>query len=91
MTLAPGETLALESGATLAEGVHVFEELDDIGLRLAFGDAVVQVAERDGSVIVRPRHPDSPNLRAYRGTPCYPADPAWVMPGRFEPYDRAPR
>ena len=60
--------------------------LDDIGLRLSFGDAVVQVAERDGRVIVRPRHPDSPNLRAYRGTPCYPADPAWVLPGRFEPY-----
>ena len=86
VTLAPGETLGAESGATLAAGVHVFEALDDIGLRLAFGDAVVQVAERDGRVIVRPRHPDSPNLLAYRGTPCYPADPAWVLPGRFDPY-----
>ena len=86
VTLAPGETLALASGATLAEGEHVFEALDDIGLRLAFGDAVAQVAERDGRPIVRPRHPDSPNLLAYRGTPCYPADPAWVRPGRFEPY-----
>ena len=35
---------------------------------------------------MRPRHPDSPNLRAYRGTPCYPPDPGWVLPGRFEPY-----
>ena len=86
VALAPGEALVDESGATLTEGVHVFEPLDDIGLRLAFGDAVVQVAERDGRVIVRPRHPDSPNLRAYRGTPCYPADPAWALPGRFEPY-----
>jgi uncharacterized protein (DUF1684 family)/L-amino acid N-acyltransferase YncA len=86
VTLAPGETLGAESGATLAAGVHVFEALDDIGLRLAFGDAVVQVAERDGHPILRPRRPDSPNLRAYRGTPCYPADPAWVLPGRFEPY-----
>ncbi len=85
--LGPGETLGLESGAVLADGVHVFESLDDIGLRLAFGDAVAQVAERDGRVIVRPRHPDSPNLRAYRGTPCYPADPAWALPGRFEAYD----
>ena len=91
VTLAPGETLGVESGATLAEGVHVFGPLDDIGLRLTFGDAVVQVAERDGRVIVRPRHPDSPNLRAYRGTPCYPADPAWVLPGRFEPYAAARR
>jgi uncharacterized protein (DUF1684 family) len=86
VALAPGETLIHENGATLSEGGHVFEALDDIGVRLAFGSAVVQVAERDGRVIVRPRHPDSPNLRAYCGTPCYPADPAWVLPGRFEPY-----
>jgi uncharacterized protein (DUF1684 family) len=38
-------------------------------------------------VIVRPRHADSPTLRAYRGTPRYPADPRWVLPARFEPYD----
>ena len=85
VTLAPGETLGAEGGATLAEGCTCSRPLDDIGLRLAFGDAVAQVAERDGRVIVRPRHPDSPNLLAYRGTPCYPADPAWVLPGRFEP------
>ena len=91
VTLAPGETLGLEGGATLAEGVHVFGPLDDVGLRLAFGDAVAQVAERDGRLVVRPRHPDSPNRRAYRGTPCYPADPAWVLPGRFEPYAAARR
>jgi uncharacterized protein (DUF1684 family) len=86
VTLGPGETLRLENGITLADGVHELGPLDAVGLRLEFGDAVVQVAERDGDVIVRPRHPDSPNLRAYRGTPCYPADPAWVLPGRFEPY-----
>ncbi len=87
VTLAPGETLGVEGGATLAEGEHRFGPLDAVGIRLAFGDAVAQVAERDGRPIVRPRHPDSPSLRAYRGTPCYPADPAWVRPGRFEPYD----
>jgi uncharacterized protein (DUF1684 family)/RimJ/RimL family protein N-acetyltransferase len=87
VTLAPGESLGLEGGVTLTEGVHRFGPLDDVGTRLTFGDAVAQVAERDGSPILRPRHPDSPKLRAYRGTPCYPADPAWVLPGRFEPYD----
>ncbi len=84
VTLAPGETLG-----DLAAGAHELGPLDDMGLRLEFGDAVVQVAERDGRVIVRPRHPDSPNLRGYRGTPCYPADPAWVVPGRFEPYSES--
>ncbi len=86
VTLAPGETLGLEGDVTLTEGVHRFGPLDAVGVRLAFGDAVAQVAERDGRLVVRPRHPDSANRRAYRGTPCYPADPAWVLPGRFEPY-----
>jgi uncharacterized protein len=86
VTLAPGESLGVEGGATLADGVHTFGPLDAVGLTLTFGDAVAQVAERDDRPIVRPRHPDSPNLRAYRGTPCYPADPTWVLPGRFEPW-----
>lgn len=85
VTLGPGEVLG--SGETLLrEGEHRLGPLDEYGVTLAFGDAIAQVADRDGQVIVRPRHPDSPNLRAYQGTPCYPADPRWVRPGRFEPY-----
>jgi uncharacterized protein (DUF1684 family) len=56
---------------------------------MTFGDAVVQVADRGGRTIVRPRHPDSPNLRAYRGTPCYAPDPVWVVPARYQPYRAA--
>jgi uncharacterized protein (DUF1684 family)/RimJ/RimL family protein N-acetyltransferase len=88
VSLGPGETLQPPDGPVLAAGVHVLGPLDDLGVRLGFGDAVVQVAEREGRVILRPRHPDSSNLRAYRGTPCYPADPGWVVRGRFEPYTR---
>ena len=83
--LAPGETLTVED-TLLIEGVHRFGPLDEAGLIVGFGDAVAQVADRGGRCIVRPRHPDSPNLRAYRGTPCYPPDPAWRLPGRFDPY-----
>jgi uncharacterized protein (DUF1684 family) len=85
VTLAPSESLTLDGGI-LGSGSHRLGPFDEIGVTLAFGDAVAQLADRDGQVILRPRHPDSPNLRAYRGTPCYPADPAWVRPGRFEPY-----
>ena len=85
VSLTASESLTLE-GTALGQGSHQLGPLDDMGLTVGFGDAVAQVAERDGRVILRPRHPDSPNLRAYRGTPCYPADPAWVRPGRFEPY-----
>ena len=66
--------------------MHQLGPLDEVGLTVTFGDAVAQVADRDGRPIVRPRHPDSTNLRAYRGTPCYPPDPGWILPGRFEPY-----
>ena len=84
VTLAAEESLAVE-GTTLTEGVHVLGPLDEVGLTVAFGDAVAQVADRGGRAIVRPRHPDSPNLRAYRGTPCYEPDPRWVIAARFEP------
>ena len=80
-----GESLTLD-GALLEGGEHRLAPLDQLGVTVTFGDAVAQVADRDGRVIVRPRHPDSPTLRAYRGTPCYPADPRWVLPARFEPY-----
>jgi uncharacterized protein (DUF1684 family) len=85
VTLEPRETLNAGSDV-LAEGTHRLGPLDETGLTVSFGDAVAQVAERDGRPIVRPRHRDSPNLRAYRGTPCYPPDPDWVLAGRFEPY-----
>jgi uncharacterized protein len=85
VTLGPGESLDW-AGAVLTQGKHRLGPLDADGLTVAFGDAVAQVADRDGQVIVRPRHPDSPNLRAYQGTPCYPADPEWVLAGRFESY-----
>ena len=85
VTLAPGETLEC-SGSLVGEGRHRLGPLDEMGVTVAFGDAVAQVADRDGRVIVRPRHPDSPNLLAYQGTPCYPPDPRWVLAGRFESY-----
>ena len=83
--LGPGETLGV-GDTVLADGVHRLGPLDEMGLTVTFGDAVAQVADRDGRPIVRPRRPDSTNLRAYRGTPCYPPDPGWILPGRFEPY-----
>jgi uncharacterized protein (DUF1684 family) len=85
VVLSPGETLGL-GGATLGEGAHLLGPLDLAGLTVTFDDAVAQVADRDGTPIVRPRHPDSPYLRGYRGTPCYPVDPRWVLRARYEPY-----
>jgi uncharacterized protein (DUF1684 family) len=85
VTLGPDEKLTTGDD-TLTEGVHQLGPLDEDGVTITFGEAVAEVADRDGRTIVRPRHPDSANLRAYRGTPCYPPDPGWVVPARFEPY-----
>ena len=78
VALDEGESLTGAGGEVLTAGVHVLGTLDEDGATYSFGDAVAEVADRDGRTIVRPRHPDSPTLRAYRGTPCYPPDPAWV-------------
>ena len=85
VTLGPDESLAV-GDLVLAEGEHLVGPLDEDGVTVTFGTAVAQVADRDGQVIVRPRHADSATLRAYRGTPCYPPEPAWAVVGRFEPY-----
>jgi uncharacterized protein (DUF1684 family) len=83
--LGPGETLT-SADTVLTEGAHLLGPLDETGVTVTFGDAVAEVADRDGQTIVRPRHPDSPNLRGYRGTPCYPVDPGGLLRGRFEAY-----
>ncbi|GCD88575.1 DUF1684 domain-containing protein [Nocardioides sp. LS1] len=86
VTLDAGEALTV-AGRLLETGTHDLGPVDEEGVRVEFGDAVADVADRDGRTIVRPRHPDSPTLRAYRGTPCYAPDPAWALPGHFTAYD----
>jgi uncharacterized protein len=85
VTLRSDESLTL-GDAAIGEGAHELGPLDELGVRVGFGNAVAEVAVRGSGTIVRPRHPDSPNLLAYRATPCYPPDPCWILPGRFEPY-----
>jgi uncharacterized protein len=85
VALTEGESLTSDAGM-LEAGVHELGKLDDIGLRFTFGDAMAEVANRDSTTIVRPRHPGSPNLAAYAGTPCYQPDVRWALPATFEPY-----
>lgn len=86
--LAPGESLTIDAGPRT--GRIVIGPVDETGLRAGFGDAVVEIADRFGWAILRPRHPDNPTRLTYRGTPTYDPDPSWVLEGRFEAYD-APR
>ncbi|MFJ3392113.1 DUF1684 domain-containing protein [Leifsonia aquatica] len=83
--LADGEEL-IADGAPVT-GRYAFGPIAERDQRIvAFGDAVVEVARRGGSDIVRPRHPDAPIRSAYEGTPTYAPDERWVIAGRFEPF-----
>lgn len=80
----PGEWRQDPDGpvVVLPEGERRLGRVDEYGVTLTFGDVTAEVADRDGRVIVRPRHRDSPNLRSYDGTPCFPPDPAWAVNAR---------
>lgn len=85
--LAPGESLVVD-GVEIT-GRHSFGVIDERGgITAEFGDAVVEIARRGGSDILRPRHPDNPVLTGYRGTEAYAPDPAWALPGRFVVYEK---
>jgi uncharacterized protein len=84
--LAPGEELVV--GGAAVHGEHAFGVLPERGgLDAVAGDAVVEVARRGGSDVVRPRHPGAPVLAAYTGTPAYAPDERWRVTGRYLPFD----
>ncbi|MBO0843427.1 MAG: DUF1684 domain-containing protein [Nocardioides sp.] len=82
--LAADETLQV--GGHVVSGTHTFAPVDGAGTLARWGDAVVEIAERFGSVVLRPRHPDAPNLDGYVGTPAYDPDASWQVTARFEAY-----
>jgi hypothetical protein len=85
--LAEGEELVVDGQRV--HGEHGFGVIPERGgVTAAFGDAVVEVARRGGSDVVRPRHPDNSVLVGYPGTPAYAPDPRWVVTGRYLPFDR---
>ncbi len=85
-TDADGVAVALDEGEELVvagetvRGEHRFGVLPERGgVDAVWGDAVIEVAKRGGSDIVRPRHPDAPLRTAFAGTPAYAPDPRWVV------------
>jgi uncharacterized protein (DUF1684 family) len=74
-------------GAPLT-GVRRFELANSGGgVRVASGDVEIEVARRSG-YLIRVHDPSAPALSDFAGVPTYDPDPAWVLPGRFEPFER---
>jgi uncharacterized protein len=90
---ADGVHVILDDGEELVvdeqriEREHHFGDVDARGQRASFGDAVVEVALRDGNVMIRPRHPDHVVRTRYDGTPSYPPNTDWVARATFVAYD----
>ena len=95
VVLEAGESLLrdgkeLNSGEPKAEGgiAVVFDPIAEReGINLTAGPAVVELAKRGGEYIVRPRHPENPLLREYRGTPAYAPDARYAVEGTYVPFE----
>ncbi|QNP75360.1 DUF1684 domain-containing protein [Streptomyces roseirectus] len=86
VTLDDGDELLVDGRPV--RGEHRFGVLPERGgVDAVWGDAVIEVAKRGGSDIVRPRHPDAPLRTAFTGTPAYAPDPRWSVTGRYVPFD----
>lgn len=86
------ENESLEFDGVRVRGRHEFEPIPERGghaLRFTDGDltGVIELAQRGGHTIVRPRRPDHPFLGAYAGTPTYVPNPRWRVPARLVPFD----
>ncbi|AXE39498.1 DUF1684 domain-containing protein [Acidipropionibacterium virtanenii] len=92
VALPDGQTLT-DGGRTLTGTVGLGERIADGGVLLGYTDGrahgAAEVAWRGSQVMLRPRRDDGAYLAHFPGTPAYPADPAWVVPARFEAFDQA--
>jgi uncharacterized protein (DUF1684 family) len=85
VSLRDNETLLVNDA--LVSGDYRFGGIDERGERAAFGDAIVEIARRDGQFMLRPRHPDNVVRTRYAGTPTFGPSVDWVARGTFLPYD----
>jgi uncharacterized protein (DUF1684 family) len=94
VVLEAGESLLHDgrelNGSPVANGstAVVFDPIAERdGINLTAGPAVVELAKRGGEYIVRPRHPENPLLKEYRGTPAYAPDPRFAVGGVYVAFD----
>lgn len=70
--------VALDGIVTLGPLTGIDSEL------LEWGEWRIQIAARGGRIAVRPQNPGSRDRANYAGTATFPANPDWVVTGRFE-------
>lgn len=89
LTLREGENLFLDGTSLNPDNTEVSIDLGAVdvpGILLADGERRIEVALRGARPIVRPRDPSNALLAGHTTVPTFPADPAWVIEGTFEPF-----
>ncbi|GEM34022.1 hypothetical protein NN3_50290 [Nocardia neocaledoniensis NBRC 108232] len=88
ITAKPGDRLDVD-GERVA-GVRILTPAEGApGLSVLHEDRVLEVIRRSGQFAVRVHDPAAPTLTGFTGVPTYPADPRWVVTGRFTPFGTA--
>lgn len=79
-----GEELVLDGESRT--GTVRFEDIPlDFSVLAEWGEVGIEVGERAGQYLVRPRRPDNPLRLTYSGTPTFDYDPEFVITAAFEP------
>ncbi|MEU1589632.1 DUF1684 domain-containing protein [Micromonospora sp. NPDC005710] len=86
VTLADDEEIVVE-GRSVRERHQFGAIAERAGITVGIVGGVLEVARRGGHDILRPRRPDHPLRRRYRGTATYPPAERWVLQGQFLPFD----
>ncbi|WP_424214504.1 DUF1684 domain-containing protein [Streptomyces sp. BI20] len=86
LTASAADGITLD-GAPVDGTVTLGVDENAAGARVALGERRVAVLRREGEWAVRPFDPAAETRAAFPGVVAAPYDPAWVLPGRFEPYD----
>ncbi|MFG2879983.1 DUF1684 domain-containing protein [Streptomyces sp. NPDC048337] len=87
LTAAPGDSLHLDGKPFTGDTVLTADEAPPSHARLSAGEARLVVIRREGEWAVRVFDPDTEARRDFAGIEATPYDPAFVLPGRFRPYE----
>lgn len=89
-----GETVVVSDGAELTLDGRLLGDRTVLtpgegaaGIEVRHGERLLEVIRRSGRFAVRVHDPAAPGLATFAGIPAYPAQPRWVIIGRFTPFD----
>jgi uncharacterized protein (DUF1684 family) len=86
-TAAEGVTALIDGQAV--RSAELISDANQAPTRLMMGSISLVVIERGERLGLRVRDPEAPARRRFQPPECFPYDPAWRLPGRFEAFAAA--